>query len=156
MSALRFRGEVGIALAVLALAAFVGYETFSITVSPGYARVGPRVVPIAVAGLLAFLGAGLLVAAFRGGWANASAADRRVLPLVLIGGGLAAYVVLLKPVGFIAASTVLFMAVARAFQSTRPLRDGIIGAAIATSAFALFTLLLQLPLPAGWLWFGGR
>lgn len=154
MSALRLRGEVGVALAVLGLAAFIGYETFSITVSPGYARVGPRVVPFAVAALLGGLGAGLLIAALSGVWRVEPATDRKLLPLAFIAGGLVVYIALLKPAGFILASAVLFVAVARAFGSQRLLRDAAIGLVLALAAFVLFTQLLQLPLPAGALWVG--
>lgn len=154
MSGVRLRGEVGVALAVLGLAAFIAHETFSITVSPGYARVGPRVVPFAVAALLGALGIGLLIASVSGAWRVAPSPDRKLLPLVFIAGGLALYIGLLKPAGFIVASMVLFVAIARAFASDRIVRDILIGLALAIAAFVLFTQLLQLPLPVGWLWVG--
>lgn len=155
MAGVRFRGEVAVALAVLGLAAFIAIETFSITVSPGYARVGPRVVPFAVAALMAGLGMALLVAALRGGWAAEPAQHRNLLALLPIAGGLAAYIVLLKTAGFILASTLLFVAVARAFASKRLLRDAAIGLALAGATFLLFTRVLQLPLPPGTIWLGG-
>ena len=154
MAAVRLKGEVGVALAVIGLAAFIGYETFSITVSPGYARVGPRVVPFAVAGLLAVLGTGLLIAALSGVWSVPASPGRKLMPLLTIIGGLAAYIALLKPMGFILASAILFVAIARAFASERIFRDAGIGLALSLMVFLLFTQLLQLPLPDGWLWVG--
>lgn len=146
---------MGVALAVLGLAGFIAHETFSITVSPGYARVGPRVAPLAVAALLSGLGLGLLIAAASGAWRVEQPPDRKLLPLGFITGGLAAYIVLLKPAGFIIASAVLFVAVARAFASTHILRDVAVGIALAVGTYVLFTQLLQLPLPVGRLWVGG-
>lgn len=154
MPAMRWNGEVGVAAAVLALAAFVGYETFSITVSPGYARVGPRVVPFAVTGLLTVLGIALLVSALTGRWRVEAEPGRRLLPPVLILGALAAYILLLKTAGFILASTLLFVGVAKAFGSTRILRDSAIGITMSIAVFLLFTGLLQLPLPVGTIWPG--
>lgn len=152
--AMRWSGEVGVAVAVLALAAFVGYETFSITVSPGYARVGPRVVPFAVAGLLTVLGIALLLAALTGRWRVDAEPGRRLLPPAIILASLVAYILLLKSVGFILASTLLFVGVAKAFASTRLVRDMAIGFTLSVAVFLLFTGLLQLPLPVGTIWPG--
>ena len=53
--------------------------------------------------------------------------------------------------GFILAGVVLFTLVARGFASTRLVRDIVIGAVLVTIAYLVFTRLLSLTLPAGWL-----
>ena len=54
------RGETWIALGVIAFGVFLLIQTAAIEVSPGYARVGPRVFPLAISGVLIALGIGLL------------------------------------------------------------------------------------------------
>lgn len=57
---------------------------------------------------------------------------------------------LLQPlVGFVPTATLLFTAGAFALGSTRPARDALVGAALAVSVAALFTLALGVPLPMG-------
>src|SRR5688572_31157116 len=106
-------GQILVAAGVLALAALAGYQTLLIPVSPLYAKVGPTVFPWMVSGGLALLGLALLVEALRGGWALEPEAvepvDRPALGWVLA--GLALNVALIKYLGFIIASTLLFCCV---------------------------------------------
>ena len=53
--------------------------------------------------------------------------------------------------GFILAGVAMFALVARGFGSTRLVRDVAIGAVLVTLAYLVFTKLLSLSLPAGWL-----
>jgi putative tricarboxylic transport membrane protein len=53
--------------------------------------------------------------------------------------------------GFIVAGIALFVLVARGFGSTRLVRDVVIAAVLVTAAYLVFTQLLALSLPAGWL-----
>jgi putative tricarboxylic transport membrane protein len=72
-------------------------------------------------------------------------------PVLLLGLGAAAYLLLAERAGFVIASAGLFWLTARAFDSRHPLRD--VGYAVGTSVciYLLFARMLQLPLPAGWL-----
>ena len=144
-------GQALVAAAVIALGVVVAIETTSIAISPGYARIGPRLMPFVVAALLCGLGVVLMAQALTGRWGAEQPADHRPLPLLTIGAGLGAYALLMSPAGFVIASTVLFAAVARAFDSRRLLRDAGIGLALASVAFVFFTQVLQLPLPPGWI-----
>jgi putative tricarboxylic transport membrane protein len=138
------RGEVLIALGVLALAALVYWQTAAIPVSPIYARVGPTVLPMICAGALALLGLALLISALRGGWQEdeerASVPDRAALGW--IAAGLVGNVLLIGPAGFTVASVLLFACVARGFGSHQPGRDVAIGSFVAGSIGTLGTTFL--------------
>lgn len=117
-----------------------------------YAKIGPSIFPYATAVGLGVSGIALLWTAGHGmgSPSDATAApslDRRAL--AWLGAGLAANVVLIGPLGFIAASTVLFACVARAFGSRRPLRDAPIGFALAAVTHQAFIRLLGLDLGSG-------
>ena len=57
--------------------------------------------------------------------------------------------VLMERLGWIPATTLLFMATARAFGSRRWIVDGALGLAIAVLSFVIFNYGLELNLPAG-------
>jgi putative tricarboxylic transport membrane protein len=72
-------------------------------------------------------------------------------PVVLLGIGIATYLMLAERAGFVIASAGLFWFTARAFDSRHPGRDTLYAIATAISMYVLFARVLQLPLPAGWL-----
>jgi putative tricarboxylic transport membrane protein len=137
-------GPVALASGVLALALVVALGAAQIPHS-AYAVVGPRVVPFAVAALLGGLGLLLLVQALTGqllaeeGFAG-EPLDRRALGWVAA--GLVLNVALIQPLGFVLASTLLFVCVARGFGSTRPVRDALLALALAVAVFLGFSRLL--------------
>jgi putative tricarboxylic transport membrane protein len=149
----RRRAEILLALGVLALAAVVGWETAMIPAAPAYARVGPSVFPAGVALGLALLGAVLLWQAASGRWTveesaeEAGPVDWRALSWLLL--GLVLNVALIGPLGFTLASTLLFVCVARAFGSTRLLRDVPIAFALALVAYVGFDRVLGVEIGAG-------
>jgi putative tricarboxylic transport membrane protein len=69
--------------------------------------------------------------------------------IALIAIGIVADVLLVERAGFVVASTALFWATARAFDSRRPARDALFGLGVSIGAYLLFARVLQLPLPAG-------
>ena len=58
---------------------------------------------------------------------------------------------LINTAGFVIAAAALFVGVARGFGSRRPLRDALLGLAVALAIFVFFVHLLNVNLPAGWL-----
>ncbi len=137
------RAGIAFALGILALAAVVAIEAARIPQS-AYAVVGPRVFPFAVAALLGLLGLLLLIQALAGHLRPADFAgepvDRQAAGWV--GLGLFANVALVQSLGFVLASSLLFLCVARGFGSRRPLRDLAIGLLLATLVFLGFSRLL--------------
>lgn len=148
--------SAALAIGVIVLAVVIGIETFAIPVTPLYAKVGPRVFPMAVAIGMGLLGLALLRDAFKG--AALALPPEEDLPvdwgaLAWLGAGLVLNIALIGWLGFCVASTVLFMCVARSFGSRQWLRDGLIGAAFAIVTFVGFDRGLGISIGAGY--FGG-
>ena len=153
---------VVMALAVMALGAFVAYDSATGLTGPGYAQVGPGVFPVIVGIGLLLAGAGLLAQAIRRQWrviwidlapaagSGPSAASLR--GLMLVATALTLNVVLFAPLGFIAASAVLFACVSAALGSKRFILDIVIGVGLAATIYVVFAKGLSLQLPAGDLW----
>lgn len=128
----------------------------AIPASGGYARVGPGLFPLVIAVGLIGVGLWLGVEALRGRAAQPAAeedADPDRPPdlgaIGLLALALLADILLVDLLGFVLASTVLFVLTARAFRSRRTARDAMIGLAIAAVAYVGFTRGLDLTLPAG-------
>lgn len=106
--------------------------------------------PVIVIGGFVLLG----MAAGRG-IARSARLERSAIPLPGIGSlawmivGIVLHLVMLEPIGFIGAATVLFWFTARAFDRGHPLRDAGYAIALSVASYALFARVLQLQLPAG-------
>ena len=165
------------ALAVMALGGFVAFDTYTGLTGPSYAEVGPGVFPLIVGAALLLAGFGLLLQCLRGQWhvawmeKNLSAHSRESgnpeispatlgprlrgderISVLLVAAALTLNVALFAPLGFIAASAVLFTCVSAAFGSRRTVLDAIIGIAFAAAIYVVFVHGLGLSLPAGDLW----
>jgi putative tricarboxylic transport membrane protein len=151
----RATGELalGVALVILGVLLLVG--TTMIAVAPTYSRVGPRVFPFAVGIGLIVVGLIYTFESWRGVQTPADDHQVRFLPVAFISAGLILDAVLLKSLGFIPASTLLFVLVTAGMGSRRHLRDLIAGAVLSTIAYLTFVYGLGLSLPAGVLrgWF---
>jgi putative tricarboxylic transport membrane protein len=145
-------GELVFAAAIVALGLFFLVDAQAIKVAPIYARIGPRFFPTVIGAGLCVVGVLLAIAAARGGWRSAEdapAEDARTdwLALVLISVGLLQQALLMKYVGFVPATAVLFFLVALAFGSRRYLRDAVIAIVLSVLVFYVFTAGLKLSLP---------
>ena len=155
-----------LALAVMALGAFVIFDTATDLTGPGYAQVGPGVFPVIIGVALLLAGAGLLVQGLRGRWrvlwverddtlpAHSRAMGNPLRNLLLVAAALTLNVMLFAPLGFVAASAVLFTCISAAFGSRRFVLDAAIGVAFAGAIYLVFVHGLGLHLPAGSLWEG--
>lgn len=145
--------EFLIGLGLLAVAAAVLWQTWAIPVSPMYSKVGPTVFPYMTAAGLAVLALLLLVAAARGGWQpddeKDTPTDWKAMGFVVA--GLIANVVLIQPLGFTAASVVMFVLVCFGFGSRHPLRDALIALVLALAAYFGFTRALGVNIGAGYI-----
>jgi putative tricarboxylic transport membrane protein len=150
MRRLVFSGELALSLGIVAFGIFLAVQTAGIEVAPTYARVGPRVFPWVVAFGLIFLGLWLAREAIVGRWVSEeSAAAFDWTAFLLIGLGLVLHMLLISRAGFVIASAVLFVCIARAFGSRTLLRDGAIGLALGLVVYVGFSYGLGLDLPAG-------
>jgi putative tricarboxylic transport membrane protein len=147
-------GELLISLGLIALGTFVVYETQSIAETQGYAQIGPRLFPYIIGAGLTLCGAVLAWHALSGGWRHVpldqeghDAPDW--VAFGIISAGVILHMVIIGWAGFIIASTLLFVMVARGFGSRRIVRDAIIAVVLSTVVFFIFTLALGLSLPKG-------
>lgn len=150
----RPKGQIAVSAGVLALGAVVLAGAWELPAGGGYAQVGPGVVPRIVGGLLLLLGALLLREALTGGFRGVDEEAEVHLPMDWkafgwLGGGIVLYGLLVERAGFLIASTLLFIAVARGFTSRRWLSNALVGLAVSAFIFAVFNYGLGLQLPAG-------
>jgi putative tricarboxylic transport membrane protein len=150
----RPKGQIALSAGVLALGALVLAGAWELPAGGGYAQVGPGVVPRIVGAGLLLLGAMLLREALTGGFRGVDEeAEVHLLmdwaAFAWVGGGIVAYGLLVERAGFLIASTLLFVAVARGFSSRRWLSNALVGLAVAAFIFAVFNYALGLQLPAG-------
>lgn len=147
-------GQIAVSVGVFVLGALVLAGGWDLSTGGGYAQVGPGVVPRIVGGALLALGALLLREALAGGYRELDEEAEARLPMdwaafAWITGGIVLYGLLVERAGFILASTVLFVAVARSFASRRWVSNTVVGLVLAACVFAIFNYALGLTLPAG-------
>ncbi len=147
-------GQVSVAAGVAAIGALILGGSFFLPTGGGYAQVGPGVVPRGVGTVRLILGAFLLREAFTGGFRGVDEEAEAKLPMDWrafgwVSAGIIAYGLLVEGAGFIIASTILFVTVARGFNSRRWLLNAATGLVLAIAVFAIFNYGLGLTLPAG-------
>ncbi|TPM31953.1 tripartite tricarboxylate transporter TctB family protein [Mesorhizobium sp. B2-3-4] len=143
--------ELLIGIGLLACAGAVAWQTLAIPVSPLYSKVGPTVFPyLTMAGLIV-LSLLLILAALRGGWQpeeeKETPTDWKALGFVVI--GLLANLLLIQPLGFTAASVIMFVLVCYGFGSRHTLRDVFTGLVLALAAYFGFAKALGVNIGAG-------
>lgn len=146
--------EMLISLALIALGSFIVYETQGIAETQGFSQVGPRLFPYLIGAGLTVCGAVLGWQSVSGGWRNVPLDEGEHdepdwLAFLVISAGVILHMVLIGWAGFILASVILFVLIARGFGSRRAVRDLLIGVVVCTLVFLLFTLGLGLNLPKG-------
>ncbi len=151
---MRFKGQLGLCAGVLVIGALILGGSFYLPKGAGYATVGPAVVPTFVGIGLLILGAFLLREALTGGFRGVDEEAEEKLPMdwaafAWVSAGIIAYGLLVENAGFIIASTVLYVMVARGFNSRRWILNVIVGIVLASFIFGLFTYGLGLQLPPG-------
>ena len=150
-----WRGPRAWGLIMLAIAVAVLAATTAIRSQEGYAATGPRFAPLLVGILLAVLALLFLartVVRPDVALAERAARERDVTEWPAPGAvvaALLAYALLMGPLGYIVATTLFFVAVARILGSRAPIRDLVAGFAIAVVLFVAFTQFLGVDLPAG-------
>ena len=147
-------GQVAVAAGVIAIGAAVLGGSFFLPAGGGYAQVGPGVVPRIVGIAILVVGGFLMYEALTGGFHGVDEEAEAKLPMdwkafAWVSGGIIAYGLLIESLGFVIASTALFIMVARGFASRRWLLNAVTGVILAAAVFAMFNYGLGLTLPAG-------
>ncbi|MER9892414.1 tripartite tricarboxylate transporter TctB family protein [Mesorhizobium sp. M0119] len=145
--------ELLIGVGLLACAGAVAWQTLAIPVTPLYSKVGPTVFPyITMTGMM-ILSLLLIIAALRGGWQpedeKETPTDWKAMGIVAL--GLIANLVLIQPLGFTAASVIMFVLICHGFGSRRPLRDVLLGLILALAAYFGFARALGVNIGAGFI-----
>jgi putative tricarboxylic transport membrane protein len=144
--------EALIGFGLLVFAALVLWSTTRIPVSPLYSKIGPTIFPYITAAGLALFAVLLLIQAARGGWQpddeKGVAIDWHALGFVAA--GLVFNVALIVPLGFILASTGMFVLVAYGFGDRRVVRNAALGFAVALVAYFGFATFLGVNIGAGY------
>jgi putative tricarboxylic transport membrane protein len=141
-------GEAVLGGGVLALGLFIAFETMRGTGSTN-AVVGPALFPYLISAGLVIVGVALLREAISGHVAHAGGMELDWIAVALVSAGLIIQMFLLETLGWIPASALLFMAVARAFGSRRLVIDAVLGIALTAASFVVFNYGLGLNLPGG-------
>ena len=147
-------GQLAVAAGVTLIGVLVLWGSFYLPTGGGYAQVGPGVVPRGVGALIIVLGIFLLREAFTGGFRGVDEEAELHLPMdwpafAWVSGGIIAYGLVIEHLGFVVSSTILFVAVARGFDSRRWLLNAATGLVLAVIVFAIFNYGLGLTLPSG-------
>jgi putative tricarboxylic transport membrane protein len=142
---------------LVAVGAFLIYD--GVTLEAGFAKVdpvGPKFFPIAIGVILVVLAVILAIAIPRGSVGEADAGedvdpdspgDWRTVGLLV--GVFVAVILLVEPLGWAIAGTLLFAGAATILGSRHYIRNIVIGAVLAVASFYAFYSGLGIPLPAG-------
>jgi len=146
-----------VCVVLVAVGAFLIYDALSL--APGFAKVdpvGPKLFPVAIGAILIVLAVVLAIAIPRGSVGEADAGedvdpntpgDWRTVGLLV--GLFVAVILLVKPLGWAIAGTLLFAGAATILGSRHYVRNIVIGAVLAVASFYAFYSGLGIPLPAG-------
>ena len=148
------RGQLAVGAGVVVVGALILVGASDLPTAGGYAQVGPGVVPRIVGWLIVLLGVLLLREAWTTGFIGVDEEAEARLPVdwpafAWVTAGIIGYGVLIEHAGFILASTLLFVLVARGFASRRWLLNVVTGVVLAAFVYAIFNYGLGLTLPAG-------
>ena len=154
MTPRRPKGQIAVAAGALLLGVLVLAGSADLPAGGGYAQVGPGVVPRVVGGVILLLGGLLMREALTGGFRGVDEEAEIHLPMnwgafAWITAGIIIYGLLVERAGFLLASTLLFVLVARGFASRRWVLNAFVGLAVSAFIFTVFNYGLGLQLPAG-------
>jgi putative tricarboxylic transport membrane protein len=142
-------GEAVLGGVVLGLGLFIAIETSLMEVAASNAAIGPRLFPFLIAfGLLA-VGVAVLWQAFFGHIAHERGFELDWRAVALVSGGLILQIFLVESLGWIIATTLLFLAATLAFRERRVLISIAIGLALTCLTYWVFNYGLGLSLPIG-------
>jgi putative tricarboxylic transport membrane protein len=142
-------GEAVLGGVVLGLGLFIAIETSMMEVAASNAAIGPRLFPFLIAGGLLIVGGAVLYQAFFGHIAHERGFELDWLAVALVSAGLLLQMFVVESLGWIIATTLLFVAATLAFRERRVLISVAIGLVLAGITFWIFNYGLGLTLPVG-------
>jgi putative tricarboxylic transport membrane protein len=142
-------GEAVLGAVVLGLGLFIATETSLMEVAASNAAIGPRLFPFLVAAGLLAVGAAVLWQAFFGHIAHERGFELDWRAVALVAGGLLLQIFLIESLGWIIASTLMFLAATLAFRERRVVISIAIGLVLTGLTYWVFNYGLGLSLPIG-------
>ena len=142
-------GEAVLGAVVLGLGLFIATETSLMEVAASNAAIGPRLFPFLVAAGLLVVGAAVLWQAFFGHIAHERGFELDWRAVALVAGGLLLQIFLIESLGWIIASTLMFLAATLAFRERRVVISIAIGLVLTGLTYWVFNYGLGLSLPIG-------
>jgi putative tricarboxylic transport membrane protein len=147
-------GQFAVSVGILVIGMLILAGSFYLPAGAGYAQVGPGVVPKFVGGGLIILAIALIRECLTGGFHGVDEEAEKHLPMdwvnfAWVSAGIIFYGLLVERIGFVFASTLLFVLVSRSFGSRRWGLNIGVGALLAAFVYAIFNYGLGLTLPAG-------
>lgn len=139
------RAVLVIAAILAGISLLIFWKTLQMPVTASYARIGPTTVPYLVAGGLMALAVGTGWSGMKGWFPSRSVDD--VPPIMWIAAGLIAQMLLLKTIGFVIATALLFALTARAFGKKPLWHNFVIGFGFALVVWLIFAIGLKLSIP---------
>ena len=134
---------------MLGLGLFIATETSLMEVAASNAAIGPRLFPFLVAAGLLAVGAAVLWQAFFGHIAHERGFELDWRAVALVAGGLLLQIFLIESLGWIIASTLMFLAATLAFRERRVVISIAIGLVLTGLTYWVFNYGLGLSLPIG-------
>ena len=134
---------------VLAIGLFIGLETYEMASTGTTTVVGPQLFPYIVAFGLIAVGVSLLREAVSGHVAHERGFELDWRAVALGSGGLILQMLLLERLGWIIATTLMFILATLAFRERRVFFSVVIGLVLTALTFAVFNYGLGLGLPVG-------
>ena len=139
-----------IGLALLAFGLVLAWQVTRIPAEAAYARIGPTLIPWLLVTMVVLLGVAILTQSALGSWKDPPApASLDMRALAWVAAGLLINLITIEHVGFILASSALFLCVARGFGSTNPARDAALGFLLALAAYVGFDRVLGYQIGTG-------
>ena len=142
-------GEAVLGAVVLGLGLFIATETSLMEVAASNAAIGPRLFPFLVAFGLLVVGVAVLWQAFFGHIAHERGFELDWRAVALVAGGLLLQIFLIESLGWIIASTLMFLAATLAFRERRVVISIAIGLVLTGLTYWVFNYGLGLSLPIG-------
>ena len=142
-------GEAVLGAVVLGLGLFIATETSLMELAASNAAIGPRLFPFLVAAGLLAVGAAVLWQAFFGHIAHERGFELDWRAVALVAGGLLLQMFLVESLGWIIASTLMFLAATLAFRERRVVISIAIGLVLTGLTYWVFNYGLGLSLPIG-------
>ena len=134
---------------VLAIGLFIGLETYEMAGTGTRTVVGPELFPYLIAFGLIAVGLSLLREAVSGHVAHETGFELDWRAVGLASGGLILQMLLLESLGWVVATTLMFVAATLAFRERRVVVSVLIGLILSGLAFVIFNYGLGLDLPLG-------